>query len=153
MSLLAWFAKKWSHADYPPDRVSEIDLNGAEKELSCVFPDNYRDEVLTTGLPRPSIALLHSIVEGNRDLRDVSDFLEPNLVVEQTRTWWEMGLPSDMVAFATDCMGNMFAFRIGDRDGAVWFFDHDDAVVELEAHSFSGWIQSFIDLPFISPDD
>jgi len=43
-------------------------------------------------------------------MRDVSDFLRPSEMVTVTEDWRDMGLPEELVAFAADCMGNLFCF-------------------------------------------
>ena len=48
----------------------------------------------------------------------------------------------DMVAFASDCSGNLFCFRtIG--GGAVFLFNHDFETIGEVAPSFAQWIDSF----------
>lgn len=50
--------------------------------------------------------LLDKIVDIELDIADVSEFLNPSDIVETTFNWHELGLPSELVAFATDCSGN-----------------------------------------------
>lgn len=107
------------------------------------LPADYRSAVLQLGLPRPTIALLDAIVDQELDLRDVSDFLSPAEVVSVTEDWRALGLPEELVAFATDCMGNLFCFPTAADTGGpvpVLFFDHDARTVEVIAPSFIIWI-------------
>lgn len=76
-------------------------------------------------------------------------------MISSTEAWREMGLPDDMIAFASDCMGNLFAFDgvpLNSNSG-VWFFDHETGETALVAPSFKDWIQQYLDLRFIPLDD
>jgi hypothetical protein len=143
---LARFIALWTHPDYPPEAVSENDLERAEGRLQTHLPADYRSAVLRFGLPSPTIALLDAIVDRELDLRDVSDFLNPEDMVTVTEGWRDLGLPEELVAFATDCMGNLFCFPTeADTSGGapVFFFDHDNRAVEVIAPSFAHWIGQF----------
>src|SRR5215217_2049921 len=107
---LSRFITLWTHPDYAPDPVSEDELKKAEGLLQTRLPPDYRIAVLEFGLPRPTIELLDAIVERELDLRDVSEFLGPAEIVSVTVDWRDLGLPEELVAFATDCMGNLFCF-------------------------------------------
>lgn len=146
---LEHFIQQWTSPDYPPERVSPSDLTSAERELGVRLPVDYRDAVLQAGLPRPTIALLDSIVDGDLSLHDVSEFLSPSEIVEITHASHGGGMPQNLVVFATDCMGNMFCFdaaklraKASDHT-AIWFFDHDLCIVEQEAPDFTTWIDRF----------
>lgn len=143
---LGRFIALWTHADYPPDIVSADALERAEQDLQFRFPADYRSAVLQSGLPRPTIDLLDTIVDRNLDLPDVSDFLSPSDVIAVTRDWRPLGLPANLVAFATDCMGNLFCFAADTGAGEaspIFLFDHDEKSVDLIAHSFTGWIEGY----------
>ncbi|KQY93398.1 hypothetical protein ASD21_11595 [Caulobacter sp. Root1455] len=66
-----------------------------------------------------------------------------------------MGLPEDKIAFASDCMGNLFAFGSValNQSSQVWFFDHDTGEIVVVAPSFKDWIQQYLDLRFVPLDD
>lgn len=155
MNELADFASKWSHADYPPEAVSVVDIDRAEAQLGARLPGDYRDAVLRVGLPRPTGALLHSICEQEADLADVAEFLAADEIVASTQSWRDMGLPDSKVAFASDCMGNLFVFDCGaqDRGSEVWFFNHDTGVTSQVSPSFAHWVQQYLDLKFVPLDD
>lgn len=155
MKALADFALKWSHPDYPPEPVLVADLERAEMQLGGRLPCDYRDAVRDVGLPQPTIALLHSVCEESADFADVSEFFTADEIVASTEAWREMGLPKDMIAFASDCMGNLFAFgsTAPSQGSEVWFFDHDAGETSLAASSFKCWIQQYLDLRFVAPSD
>lgn len=140
------FIALWTHPDSTPDPVSEDDLSEAEGRLRTRVPTDYRNAVLQFGLPRPTIELFDAIVDRKLDLRDLSDFLNPAEIVSVTEDWRDLGLPEELFAFATDCMGNLFCFpteAVSGGEVPVFFFDHDERTVEVIAPSFTRWIEEF----------
>lgn len=149
---LARFTEKWTSDEYPPEPVSEAELRLIEQRFAIRLPDEYRRSVLETGLPRPTIALLDAIVDGELDLHSLGDFYTPAEIVEETVAWRELGMPDQLIAIASDGCGNMFCFdegklRAGGADSqAIWFFDHDFGTVEQIASGFESWIQVFCEV-------
>lgn len=140
------FVALWTHPAHVPARVSRDDLEGVERRLQSQLPREYKDAILAFGLPQPTIDLLNSICDRELDLRDVSDFLGPDEMVEVASEWRDLGLPEELVAFATDCMGNLFCFATEAGAGGVqpvFFWDHDSKEVDIVAPSFSRWIEDF----------
>lgn len=140
------FIALWTHPDSAPEPVSKGELERAEYRLDMRLPADYRTAVLQVGLPRLTIALLDAIVDRELNLKDVSDFLNPAEIVSVTEDWRDLGLPEELVAFATDCMGNLFCFSsIVEADGSVpvFYFDHDGRSVDVAAPSFTAWIEEF----------
>jgi hypothetical protein len=146
------FIDRWTHPDQMPVEVDESGLCSVETHFGFQFPADYREAVRSLGLPSTTIALLDTIVDHDLDVRDVADFLGPAEMIQSTTDWREMGLPATLVAFASDCMGNLFCFP---ADGAspatgstpVFFFDHDIGTVETIAPSFGAWLNEFCELP------
>jgi hypothetical protein len=151
MSPLERFVRIWTHPDYPPKRVRESELKEVEDRFQFVFPKPYKDEVLRIGLPSTTIALLSFIVDRRLDMADGSDFFDGRSMIETTEGWHELGLPKNLVAFAKDCMGNLFAFsRESSGESAVWFYDHDfDEVTEV-SEDFLSWVESYCKI--VSPN-
>ena len=149
---LQQFTEKWTHPEYPPDRVTEDELRAVEEHFDVRLPNDYRQSVLETGLPRPTIALLDAIVAGDVDLADASDFHSPTEMIQGTEDSHSVGLPQHLIAFADDCMGNMFCFdierlRSNAPDAAsIWFYDHDFGTVDQIAPNFDTWIAAFCDV-------
>ena len=149
---LARFNEQWTSPAYPPDRVMEPDLRLVEERFGLRLPDDYRQAILIVGLPRPTIALLNTVVERRLDLHAVGDFYSPAEMIEQTLGWRKAGMPEHLIAFACDDLGNQFCFdserlRSATADNAsVWFFDHDFNTVDLIASSFTDWISEFCDI-------
>ena len=140
------FITLWTHPDYPPEPVMEDELDTSERRLNTRLPSDYRDAVLAFGLPRTIAALLSTICDRELELRDVGDFFSPQGMVERTEDWRDCGLPEELVAFASDCMGNLFCFPVdpnNSREQPVLFWDHDDKSFETVAPSFARWIEDF----------
>jgi hypothetical protein len=127
-------------------------LRTVEEHFGMRLPDDYRQSVLETGLPRPTIALLDAIVEGDLDLTDASDFLSPEDMIQSTEDSRAAGPPEHLIVFAEDCVGNMLCFdaerlRSNAPDAAsIWFFDHDFGTVECIAPNFDSWIEAFCNM-------
>ena len=119
------FIKLWTHPDHVPVRVTVAELEAAEVRLGFRFPADYRAALLAWGVPDVSIALLDFVVDADADMTAVSELVLPEEVVEMTEAWREVGLPADLVAFASDCMGNKFCFQTDGAEGelgGVWLF-------------------------------
>lgn len=143
------FITLWTHPDHVPEPVTEDDLEAAERQLNARLPTDYRDAVIEFGLPHPTIALLDMICDREVDIQDVSSFFTPKEIVEHTLDWRDIGLSEEMVAFANDCMGNLFCFLIDPRDSSeqcIFFWNHDDQTIQTVAPSFTSWIESFCSL-------
>ena len=149
---LARFTEKWTSGHYPPVPVTEADLCSVEQRFALRLPEDYRQAVLQTGLPRPTIALLDAIVDRELDLHSLGDFYSPAEIISATLSWRELGMPEQLIAIASDGCGNKFCFdgdrlREGDVAGqAIWFFDHDFGTVDQIAPSFDAWIKAFCEV-------
>jgi cell wall assembly regulator SMI1 len=136
----------WTRLESASVPVSAGELDRAEERLQTRLPADYRSAVLQFGLPRPTFELLNAIVDRQLDLGDVSDFLSPTEMVSVTEEWRDLGLPEELVAFATDCMGNLYCFPKPDEPGGstpIFFFDHDSRALDVVAPSFTRWIEDF----------
>lgn len=145
MSLVL-FVEKWTIGDYPPDPVSEEELREVEKTLRSRLPTDYKQAVLEVGFPRPTIALLDAIVDQELDIDAIGDFYLPSEIIAETLDWREMGMPENLIAFASDGCGNQFCFDTGNGSKRIWFFDHDFDTVKLIADSFDAWLTALCDI-------
>ena len=102
--------------------------------------------MLQVGLPRLSIALMDTIVDRELELHSVGDFFSPTEMIEETLAWRELGLPENLIAFASDGCGNKFCFSVA-NGAAIWFFDHDFGTIERVAPSFTQWVRAYCDIP------
>jgi hypothetical protein len=140
------FIKLWTHPDYAPEPVIEEELRAAEQRLQTRLPTVYRNAVMEFGLPRPTIELLDAICDRELDLYGLGDFLGPTEIVEVTGDWRDLGLPEELVAFATDGMSNLFCFPTSSEvteELPVFLWDHDSKEVESVARSCSAGIDGY----------
>jgi cell wall assembly regulator SMI1 len=140
------FIALWMHPEYPPRPISEDGLRSVEAHFGFTFPSDYRRDVLRWGLVSPTSALLDAIVDRELDLPDLSRLKDPTEMVASTEAWREMGLPHGLVAFASDCAGNLFCFdatRSASSEAPVIYFDHDFGTTRAVAPSFSAWIEAY----------
>ncbi len=143
MVILQRLAALWGSDDYPPEKVTLQALAQVERELGFVFPDDYRAAVLSVDLPRPTIALLESVLEQDIEFSVVNNFFQPHDIIETTQSWHKIGLRKDLIAFANDCSGNLFCFPSSDSlrvAGTVWLWDHDFDEVDEVAKTFGDWV-------------
>jgi hypothetical protein len=149
MTRFATFAEKWSHPDHPPLRVEPGALDAAAAALGWNIPAAYRESIISVGLPRPTLALLHSIVENKLSMPDIGEFLAPSEIISCTNLYRAGGLPEHLIAFASDSVGNLFLFeRDGGDEGAVYFFDHDLVETDVLAESFDEWIGRYCGMQY-----
>ncbi len=152
-AMFAAFIARWTVAGRHPPIVAAADLAGAEMRLQFLTPAAYRDAILAHGAPSTSNALLGAIVDQDLDLNDVQDFFEPADLVKVTEDWRALGLPVHLVAFASDCAGNLFCFstkgagKERQDDSPVWFWNQEFAKARAAAPSFSTWIEGFCQIP------
>ncbi len=147
-AALTAFTKAWCGDYREPERVTETALTQVEKELGADLPVSYKSAILSVGLPSPTIELLDHICDHEIDLPDLSGFHSPEDVVTSTTGWRELGMPEHLIAFASDCSGNLFAFTISSTGNCdeVWFFDHDFGTSEKLADSFEAWLNLYNNL-------
>ena len=111
-------------------RAAEADVNYMEAALKTVLPASYRTFITSWGEAfTPSLLTL--IVNKELNLFDVQNIPLPRRAVEDTQLYWSGGMPSHLVGFANDCMGNLFGFARLKPDSArpsdapILVFDHD----------------------------
>jgi SMI1-KNR4 cell-wall len=145
------FVAKWVGDDerFP---LANAQIEDFELQLSTTLPASYRAFLSLVGPVSVTYALLESIVEQRLDIVDVQDFLRPDVALEQTRVWREMGLPENLFAIANDSAGNLFCLAIPelgepvDDDPSVWFFEHEEEFAADMEWRFTEWIRSYADL-------
>jgi hypothetical protein len=134
----------------PKVAVSDSEFERAEAALGMRFPFTYQSFITTYG-PVFTPDVLDAVVDNGRGM-DVAEFFAPLICVETTDDYRLAGMPYWLVAFARDCMGNVFCFERdefdADRpdDATVWFFDHDFCEASIASESFDTWLTSFLDL-------
>ena len=63
---------------------------------------------------------------------------------------------ADLIPFALDCMGNIYAFKTSDLKeekltATVYFYDHDFDTIQNASDSFTDLVEEFMDVlsPFL----
>jgi hypothetical protein len=143
------FVDKWTHPNHRAQPCTPASLDLAESQLGAALPAALREFLESFGPVSTSIDLLDTIVEGELDLYDVSDFHDPDAIVQETLGWRKLGLPADLVAFARDCQGNLFCFTADNErqpDSEVWYFDHDLGNSDSLGVDFKSWVGAFAGL-------
>ena len=131
-------------------------LKQVEKALNTRFPQSFIrfatcygavhtpgiQDLVTVGDPDHSPEGLH---------HDVLEFFSANDMLKTTEAYRSAGMDDALVVVASDCMGNVFGFRIiagteRPDDAPVHVFDHGQGRISAVAPSFDGWLKSFVDL-------
>lgn len=145
-TIFKQFFDKWADESLPPKRYDEKSISNAEANLGTRFPDIFRQFLNKVGkIWVPGI--LSSVVAQEAELPSLQDFLSPDEIIEVTSNWVEAGMPSSIIAFATDAMGNCLCFqRLTEQveDSPVFLWDHDSNEANEAFSSFLGMIQSYI---------
>lgn len=138
--------------EQPAKQIRENDLIHTEAHLGVLFPDAYRRFIVSYG-PVATPSILETMVDAKPGGWDVSWFFAPAECVETTESYRHAGMSDRLVAFASDCMGNVFCFEESTlldarRDDApVWLFDHDYCKDSRLADSFDEWLTIYLNLP------
>lgn len=146
MSIFNLFSNKYNKSDdAKPSTQSNID--SLEREFQINLPNDYKNFLLNYGnIWTPDIVDL--IVDEDLDLNDVQQFWDIKSIINDKKNEWTSQVSLDIIPFASDCMGNIFAFSSKDLQqkkeiADVYFFDHDFDTVEKIADSFINWIDRF----------
>ncbi|TYK66962.1 SMI1/KNR4 family protein [Colwellia echini] len=127
--------------------ISSQDITALEENLSAYLPESYKYLITTYGLVHtPNV--LTKICDLNVAISEVQDFLSLDDVFSLSNLYEMSGMPKGHILFASDCKGNMFCFKRIDceqqqHDVAVWFYNHDLAIVKQVSTSFIGWLEQF----------
>ncbi len=143
------FAETWLWKSEPDEDV-DGQLLSLEQKLGIHIPANYRKFVIDHGTPATKW-LLESIVDGAHALPDIQEFIAIDSVLEVTAMYESGGMDEGHIAFASDCMGNLFLFRVADctqpsDDAPVYFFDHDFCEIGKINESFGELLAQYLDV-------
>lgn len=137
-----------------PSPIRNGDLARIEEELETLFPHSFLEFATKIGsVFTPSILELVTGRESeNRPPEasfDVHNFFGADEIIEATKTYRVGGMNVEMIAVASDSMGNVFGFKQDkgphrSDDAPLLVFDHDFCSLEIEASSFDLWILSFL---------
>lgn len=128
-------------------KASESDIEKLKKELKINIPNDFELFLTEYGnIYSPNI--LDIIVDNEIDLYDVQEFWTTERIIYDKKNEWTAQLSTDLIPFASDSMGNIFAFLTSDlkekkESSSVYFFDHDFGTIEKLTDSFSEWIDNY----------
>lgn len=126
---------------------TQIDIYALEKEFKIFLPNDYKAFLTSFGnIWTPNI--LDLIVDQELELNDVQDFWDIDKIIYDKRNEWTAQVSTDIIPFASDCMGNIFAFLTNEiksptETANIYFYDHDFETIEKVSPSFKNWIDSF----------
>src|SRR5262245_41865009 len=128
MKELAQFAKRFNKSkDAKP--ATQIDIQKLEQEFQIFLPNDYKVFFLNFGdIWTPDI--LDVVVDNELDMHDVQQFWNVDDIIYDKKNEWTSQVSTDLIPFASDCMGNIFAFLRHDLQSSkesaeIYFFDHD----------------------------
>ena len=125
----------------------QSDIEKLEKEFEIHLPNDYKIFLITIGsIWTPDI--LHLIVDKELEMDEVSQFWNTKEIIDDKKNWWTSKVSTDIIPFASDSGGNIFAFLTNDlkqqkETAAIYFYDHDFDTVDKIAESFKDWIDDF----------
>ncbi|GAA3561449.1 SMI1/KNR4 family protein [Snuella lapsa] len=128
-------------------KATDLELNDLESEFNIVLPNDYKLFIKSYGdVWTPSI--LDIIVDNDLELNDIQDFWSIEKIIYDKKNEWTSQLSTDLIPFASDCMGSIFGFLTSNlkqknENSSVYFFDHDLNTVEKISNSFTDWIYRF----------
>ncbi len=123
---------------------SESNIMEFENKFNIKLPADFRNFLLKYGsVWTPDV--LDIIVEKELDFAEVQNFWDIESMTKDKKEEWTSQLDVDLIPFASDCMGNIYAFKadeIGEKKdkALVYFFDHDFDTVEAINESFTDLI-------------
>ncbi len=148
MTVLAFkqFVERFNKSD-DAKASTQIDIDMLEKELKIYLPYDYKTFLLSFGnIWTPDI--LDLIVDQELEINDVQDFWDIEKIIYDKQNEWTSQVSTDIIPFASDCMGNIFAFLTNDiksptETADIYFYDQDFDTVEKISPSYKDWIDSF----------
>ena len=153
VEALRKFTSSWVHPDFGPVPVPPEALDRAQARFETYFPRSYRDCMVEVGAPSAAHTLSTTIIDRNLGIPCIGDFLRPEDLVATTEQWREVGLPENMVAFATTGDGDLYCLEVVPEDvgvledATVWYFDHEEREVESLDLGFTRWLALYANIP------
>jgi hypothetical protein len=126
---------------------STSDIEKLEKELEIKLPTDYGMFLIEHGnLYTPEI--LDLIDDKQLDVADIQNIWTVERILHDKANEWTSNLEEDLIPFASDCMGNVFAFKRADilerkMNAPVYFYDHDYDTIEIVCGSFKALIERY----------
>lgn len=154
MDIFKLFNEKFNKNDNSiPASISQI--NELEETYQIYLPKDHKIFLLQYGdIWTPDI--LDIIVDNDLELNDVQEFWSPNAIIEDKKSGFTSMQKDDLIGFASDCVGNVFAFKKIElkspkQQATVYLFDHDLGTCGIESRSFTTFIERYLHrlLPFL----
>jgi hypothetical protein len=136
------------------DKASEVqtaslsEIQSLERILQIKLPEDFKLFMNNYGtLWTPHI--LNIIVDNEIEMDDIQQFWSAEEILEDNKSGITNQIEvADLIPFASDCMGNIFAFKSFDlkmerQTANVYFFDLDFNEMRLVANSFTALIEDF----------
>jgi cell wall assembly regulator SMI1 len=126
---------------------SQSDIKSIENNFNIFLPTDYKDFFQKFGdIWTPDI--LDIIVDNDLSINDVQQFWDAERIIEDKKSEWTSKLSDDIIPFASDSMGNIFAFKTDDlrqqnQTADIYFFDHDFDTVDKISNSFTKWLDDY----------
>lgn len=165
MSSLKAFHSTWALSGASPSPVSKTELEALESELHIRFPESYRKQILDFGLPDFTTDLWDwltdredaNIARWGWTLANfykpapphLNGFLQPS-EIREALSWGELGMPANLLPFATDSSGNNITFDLKilqkspGVETPVYIWDHDFQSVEKIAKNFTAFVKLYL---------
>jgi cell wall assembly regulator SMI1 len=146
MKVLKQFTGRFNENDEAEPWTQE-EISRLEKRFGIKLPEDYKILVATYGdIWTPGIVDI--IAENELDMNNVQDFWGFAMIIEEKKDMDKEETSKNLLPFASDALGNVFAFSISDLESsaetaAVYFLDYDFDTVEKTANSFTEWIDGF----------
>ncbi len=134
--------------------MTEADVVRIEAELGVAVPAHYREYVLAYTQRLRDAKFDYS----GEAASDGFLFDDPQQVIDYNRGIREPGLqvtdgetgewPDEFLIIGVDAAGNHWCAKMGDPSLAVWFFEHEEGVFEVQNQSLPDherWVLQFIE--------
>jgi len=127
--------------------ANQTEIYKLELEFDIYLPYDFKLFATTVGnIWTPHI--LNIIVDNEIEMEDVQQFWKINEIINYKNKGWLKPALMDLLPFASDCGGNVFAFLTSDletenKTASVYFWDYDFESLEKISSSFSEWIEKF----------
>ena len=146
MTIFKKFVNKFNRADNIKTS-SQTDINNLEAEFKICLPNDFKTFILNYGNVW-TLEILDIIVDNEFELNDIQQFWDVEQIIYDKKNEWTSNISTDLIPFASDCMGNIFAFLASDlktikETAAIYFYDHDFDKIEKISESFTDWIDKF----------
>lgn len=146
MTELTHFAKRFNQSD-DAKPATRTDIEKFEQDFGIFLPNDYRIFLSNFGnIWTPDI--LNLVVDKELEINDVQNFWNIDKIIYDNQNEWTSQIVPEIIPFASDCMGNIFAFlrdelKSPKESAHVYFYDHDFNTVEKVSSSFKRWIEQF----------